>query len=203
MSQSHLAAERLKLERLLLFTDAVFAIIMTLLALEIRLPEGVPLHTQEQVLQALGQLIPAVMAYVISFSVIGLLWHAHLKRYRYVQFASGGVLFGSLVQLLLVGLIPVTTALLSRSVQPAVVITYAAIILLNIIVSSLTWNSAVRDPALADPELTPAIRRRENQRSLIAGGVFAASMVIACFSPVWAMVSWALQIPLNRLIRSR
>jgi uncharacterized membrane protein len=196
----HVTAGKLKLERLLLFTDAVFAIIMTLLALDLRVPAEVPLRSRDDVLQALANVVPGIGAYVISFAVIAMMWSAHLRRYRYLTGANDRLVGGTMLQLVITGLIPFATSMLSRSVDAVVVILYSAIILVNVVAASATWNLAVRDPALVDAHFTAAVRRRENLRSAVVAGNFLLSIGLAFWSPVLAMWSWTLQLPLNRLL---
>ncbi len=200
MSSPH-TADRLKLERLLLFTDAVFAIIMTLLALDLRLPEDVALDSTDAVLGAIAQKVPAIGAYVISFAVTAVLWTSHLRRYRYLIGANSTVVAGTMMHLLCVGLIPFVTSMLSHSVNSWVVIIYAAVILLNIVIATVTWNLGINQPTLVDSSFTPAVRREENLRSYIAGGTFVLSIGVASRWPVIAMWCWALQLPLNRVSR--
>jgi hypothetical protein len=67
-------AEPVAADRLLLFSDAVFAISATLLALDIRVPAGL---SSAQFLPALRDQLPAIAAYAFSFGVIGQLWLFH------------------------------------------------------------------------------------------------------------------------------
>jgi len=101
-----------ELDRLIFFSDAVFAIVMTLLVLEIRVPE-VPLalaaaEVPNEVL-ALG---PKFFSYVLSFLVIGTYWIAHHQTLRYVQSYDRRLLWLNLLFLLSISFIPFPTALL-------------------------------------------------------------------------------------------
>ena len=73
------------LERLVFFSDAVFAIAVTLLALEIRLPEDAGGLSNLQLFKSLIAIWPKYLSFFISFLVIGNFWIAHHHRYRYIQ----------------------------------------------------------------------------------------------------------------------
>jgi len=72
----------LGLERLVFFSNAVFAIAITLLALDIRLPAGSEMFSDAQLLAALLGIWHKYLAYGISFFVIGTLWIGHHRKFR-------------------------------------------------------------------------------------------------------------------------
>lgn len=67
-----------QLERVIFFTDAVFAIAITLLAIELKIPE-LHEHSETLALQLVAQQTPRFMGFFISFSVIGIYWISHHK----------------------------------------------------------------------------------------------------------------------------
>ncbi|HNP33963.1 MAG TPA: TMEM175 family protein, partial [Flavobacterium sp.] len=73
-----------QLERMILFSDAVFAIVITLMAIEIRIPDDVEL-TDATLFKALHHLIPTLIAYVVSFCFIGTVWFQHLKMFSILK----------------------------------------------------------------------------------------------------------------------
>src|SRR4051794_4423800 len=75
----------LDFERLLFFSDAVFAIAITLLIIDIRLPALPSDATEQDVIDAIRAMLPSLFAYALSFATIGLYWLAHWRRYRYVS----------------------------------------------------------------------------------------------------------------------
>lgn len=85
--------DRLGLERLIFFSDAVFAIAITLLALEIRLPASQGTLTNDQLLQDLLALWPKYFSYVLSFLVIGGFWMGHHQKFRLILHEAGSPLF--------------------------------------------------------------------------------------------------------------
>ncbi len=101
------------LERLAFFSDAVFAIVITLLVLEIRVPELGAQATERQWLQALIDLLPHLGAFMLSFLVIGALWISHHSLFVMLKHYDAKLLWPNLVLLLTVAFLPFTTSLLA------------------------------------------------------------------------------------------
>ena len=70
------------LERLIFFSDGVFAIAITLLALDLRLPEGAGMLSPLELTASLGTMWQKYLAYVISFLAIGPFWISHHRKFR-------------------------------------------------------------------------------------------------------------------------
>lgn len=196
-------AERLAMERMLLFTDAVFAIVITLMAIDIRLPAAHPVGgwTEAALAHALAELLPKMLAYVISFGVVALIWTGHLRKYRYLQSIDGVVLWLNLLQMLLIGLLPFFTSLLAEAASRLAIMIYAGNLVAAGLAGLLAWRRASGSLTMATASLTPPLRRRESNITLAMVLVFALSIAIAAWAPVWAMYSWALTWPALALAR--
>ena len=196
-------AERLAMERMVLFTDAVFAIVITLMAIEIRLPAAHPAHgwTEEALGHALAELQPKLLAYFISFAVVALIWTGHWRKFRHLQSIDAGVLWLNMAQLLFIGLLPFFTSLLAEALSRLAIMIYAANLVAAGVSGLLAWRRASASPAMAAPSLTAQLRRRESLVTLAMVLVFALSIGIAIWAPVWAMFSWVLAWPAVVLAR--
>jgi uncharacterized membrane protein len=97
-------------ERLTFFADAVIAIAITLLALELYVPEG---HTNQELLHSMYLHRDEYIAFVISFYVIGNFWAHHHKVFRYVTTLGGRLVFLTLLWLFFLVLTPFATRVLS------------------------------------------------------------------------------------------
>lgn len=118
------------LERLVFFSDAVFAIVITLLVLEIRIPELGAQSTERQWLNALIDLLPHFGAFMLSFLVIGALWISHHNLFVMLKHYDAKLLWPNLVLLLTVAFLPFTTSLLTTgSLASAPFAFYAASLL--------------------------------------------------------------------------
>ena len=114
------------LERIVFFSDAVFAIAITLLALEIRLPPMPEAVTNGALLAALAGLWPRYLSYMISFLAIGMMWIAHHRAFRHVHRYSERLLLLNILFLLLIGFLPFPTAVIGEYGNAVGTIFYAA-----------------------------------------------------------------------------
>ena len=88
--------------RLEAFSDGVIAILITIMVLELRIPQGATLD-------ALRPVLPVFLAYVLSFVVLGIYWNNHHHMFHLVDSIGGGILWANLHLLFWLSLIPVTT----------------------------------------------------------------------------------------------
>lgn len=102
-----------QLERIILFTDAVFAIAITLLIIEIKVPHIEGEFAPEKLSTALFHQLPQWIGFLVSFSVIGQYWIAHHRIFGYVHNYDKGLLFINLFFLMSIVVMPYTTALYS------------------------------------------------------------------------------------------
>src|SRR3954452_9948711 len=99
--------------RLEAFSDGVFAIAITLLVLEIHVPE----HPEEGLARALVDQWPSYASYVVSFFVIGIIWINHHAIFDHLVRADRALLFVNLLLLLWIGLLPWPTSVLGTYMQ--------------------------------------------------------------------------------------
>jgi uncharacterized membrane protein len=105
------------------FTDGVFAIVITLLVIEIKVPD-IAGATLTETIHRLLQLWPHLLSYVTSFAVIGVLWLNHNALFHFVRRVDRGTLLLNLLLLMCLAFIPFTTELIGTNAQsqPAVMI---------------------------------------------------------------------------------
>jgi uncharacterized membrane protein len=101
--------KRFQLERLILFTDAVFAIAITLLVLEIKVPTMPSGFTESDLKNALLRQIPQWIGFVISFGVIGRYWVAHHDMFLYVENKTSKLVFLNFLFLASIVVMPFTS----------------------------------------------------------------------------------------------
>ncbi len=105
-----------QLERLILFSDAVFAIAITLLVLEIKIPEIHNNVSDKVLLKELVHLIPKFVGYFISFMLIGIYWTVHHRIFGYVINFDSKLLRLNLMFLFFIALMPFSTGFYSEYV---------------------------------------------------------------------------------------
>lgn len=106
-----------QLERMILFSDAVFAIAITLLAIEIKVPP-IDRHiaTDEMLLKSLDEMVPKFIGFFVSFYIIGLYWTIHHRMFGYVVNYDRKLLWLNLMFLMAIVLMPFSTAFYSEYV---------------------------------------------------------------------------------------
>ena len=98
------------------FTDAVMAVAITLLVLDLKLPEGL---SDDDLFAAIPALSHALWCYVLSFIVIGVLWMAHHNQFAHIRRVDGALLWLNLFFLMAVALIPFVDQRHERAPQRA------------------------------------------------------------------------------------
>lgn len=176
MSAANQTSRTFKSERLIAFTDAVMAVAITLLVLDLKLPEGL---SDADLYVAIAGLSHALWCYVLSFVVIGVLWMAHHNQFAYIRRVDGALLWLNLFFLMAVGLIPFVTSVMSghRSALPTML--YAAVLTASCTMAAAMWWYASRDPELMPPDVPASLRREGVVSPLLVAGVFAASIGVA------------------------
>ena len=103
-----------QLERMILFSDAVFAIVITLMAIEIKIPEHIQV-TNENIAKELVHLLPTLLAYIVSFVFIGTIWYQHLKMFSLLKDYDKGLVVRNMVLLFFIGMFPFSATLITRA----------------------------------------------------------------------------------------
>jgi uncharacterized membrane protein len=174
------AARQTSPERVRLFSDGVFAVLITILVLELKPPRA-------DTFSALLPLWPTGLSYAVSYAFIAIVWVNHHHLFGYAEVATPRLVWSNFAHLFSVSLIPFTTEWIAESrLAAAPVALYAAIfVLVNVTYLALCWE-AVDRPAHED--VSQRMRRLLRMRSFITIGVFAAAAVVALIWPVVAMV---------------
>lgn len=194
--------ESLGYERLVFFSDAVFAIAITLLALDIRLPSGREVLTNRDLLRALLDLQSNYLAFMISFLVIGSTWVRHHQRFSIFRQYNTRLIWLNLFLLMGVAFMPFPTAVLAEYGNRTATIFYALTISAIGLTQLLIWWYAASGNRLLDPTTTTKQIRHEMLSSLATPAVFILSIGVAFFNDNLARLSWLLLIPVMILLRN-
>jgi uncharacterized membrane protein len=90
-------------DRLEAFSDGVFAVIITIMVLDMKVPRGADL-------QALKTVLPVFLSYVLSYVFVGIYWNNHHHLLHAAERVTGGILWANLILLFCLSLAPFTTA---------------------------------------------------------------------------------------------
>lgn len=142
------------LERLTLLTDGVFAIAMTLLAIELTLPESAQHLSRYDLLRALLATWPHVFAYVQSFAILALFWLTNQRLHRVLRRVDQPNLLLHLLFLLFIAFQPYPTSVFGAHLfDPVAFLFYTSVLMLTGGIRWATWWYATRH-ALLNPELS-------------------------------------------------
>jgi uncharacterized membrane protein len=185
----------LEFDRLAFFSDGVFAIAITLLVLEIRLPEPMSApHASRLSIALVEELWPDLYSFLISFWFVGTLWIAHHRVFRYIRDYDRGLLLFNLFFLMWIVLLPFSATLLSRfEDQQLAVVIYASHVAVAEVVLAGVWRYASRTPRLIDAGRMSSRQRRYNELLVLTMPlIFAFSIGVSFVSVRAAELSWLL-----------
>jgi len=190
------------LERLIFFSDAVIAIAITLLVLDIHVPEVAPTAIATDLPRQVLALWPNYLGYFTSFWVIGYYWMAHHRLFRHIQAYDQGLVSLNLTLLFFIAFMPFPTALLFRyPAQPISVMIYAGTLVLIGLSMVGVWQYALHRQGLVEAGLEPKRIRQITISLLIAPAIFLLSMGVAVWNGQWAMYTWLLLLPIYFFFR--
>lgn len=107
--------QEFQVERMILFSDAVFAIVITLMAIEIKVPEFELESSSSEIAHKLAEIIPFLLAYAVSFIFIGIIWFKHLRIFSLVKGYHAKLVAANLLLLFFVSLFPVSVGMVTKT----------------------------------------------------------------------------------------
>jgi uncharacterized membrane protein len=180
--------------RLEAFSDAVFAIAFTLLVLEFRPPvTNIPLTSY------LLSLWPSVLAYSISFLLIGLIWANHHSMFVHIRRVDRPLLFLNTMLLADVAFLPFPTQLLARTLRlradvPTAALFYGLVITIAGLFFNGIWLYAIRHSSLISEKTPEGYIQQVKRRFLIGPASYGLASVFALVAPTVALVCYAILI---------
>jgi uncharacterized membrane protein len=190
-------------ERVVFFSDAVVAIALTLLALELPVPTGT---TDSEVWHSFAEKESEYFGFLLSFAVIAGLWSLHHWLFRYVTGVTAGLMWLNFAWLLGIVLVPFVTKVmvLDGSFQLSSV-AYATVVGATSL-ALIGMHAVARAQGLLSADTSPSMASRFRIAAL-PQTAFLLSIPVAFVDPDWARVCWvlgaALTLPLGRVLRRR
>jgi uncharacterized membrane protein len=177
--------------RLEAFSDGVIAIAITLLVLEIRVPH-IEDASPEALWQALRDLWPNYLGYVISFATIGIMWANHHTIFRLIVRTDHYLVVTNLLFLLFLAAVPFPTALMADYLghpgERVGVIVYSGWFLLTALSYNLLWRYASTGNRLLDADANPATVRTITSRFNMGPPTYGLAFLLAFISPIASLV---------------
>jgi len=172
-----MAQRKATVERLAAFSDGVFAVIITIMVLDLRPPE-------HPTFVALLPLWPTALSYVVSYTFIAIVWLNHHHLLRFTEYPTPRLLWVNFAHLFGVSLVPFTTAWVADTRLAAVpVFVYAAVFVL-VELAYFQFEHHALSQAVVE-EISHRTRRLAKVRSFIAFGLFLSAMFVSLKFPPW------------------
>lgn len=190
----------LSFERVVFFSDAVFAIAITLLVLEIK-PPHLGEHSEAALRNGLLRLLPKFTGFVVSFLIIGLMWIEHHRIFRYITNYDAGLLWRNLLFLLSVSFVPFPTALFSEYYwSQTAFILYTASFAVVGLTKLWVWQYVRASGNLLGLHTDDMTAKRISRRSLALPLACGVAIVLSAISVMIAPIAFALIPLLARLL---
>ena len=184
-------------QRVEAFSDGVFAILITIMVLELRAPHAATLG-------ALRPLVPTFLAYALSFVYLGIYWNNHHHLFHTVHRVSGGVLWANLHLLFWLSLVPFTTSWVGENAAPLPTALYGVVLLLA---GVAYWVLQARLVAHAGPGSTLARAIGRDWKGKLSIFLYAVGVGLALVRPwlgdaLYVLVALLWLVPDRRLERA-
>jgi len=188
--QTHPANDELGLERIVFFSDAVMAIAITLLAIDLKVPEITASVAAAELPRSLSELGPRFMSFIISFFVIGIYWMSHHRYFRFIKRYDGGLIGLNLLFLLFIVLMPFVAGLFGQYYDlPLGMSLYAAAVAATGLSMAVLWWYASYRHRLVDEHLDEQFIRARSI-ALAVPLLFLVSIPFAFYSRTLAVAIW-------------
>jgi TMEM175 potassium channel family protein len=179
------------LGRLITLIDGVFAVAMTLLVLDLKLPEG-----NQKLISSLKQMIPGFLVYLIVFASVAGYWTIHHGNFHHIAHGDGRLVVLSLINLLFVTLFPLVASIVgAHPLEPIATVCFSINGLLYCISGWATWSYAATNRGLVNnDDDTQRLQRASRIMLLVAFGL-AVSIPLAFISVYLAYAIWIFYTP--------
>ena len=165
-------------------SDGIFAIAMTLIILDLKTPENIPLNLEyEELPLTLLNILPDVEAYAVSFLVLAVFWLRHQLQFRYLKFANRQIIVLSILFLMLIGFVPFSVGLVMRynDIQLPTLIYIINLLLISVFLSVQGWYIS-KNKKIRFEEIEPEILKKYYVFSIVPIVIFSVSLIVSFFN---------------------
>jgi uncharacterized membrane protein len=183
MSEVLTGAFSLTKHRLEALTDGIFAVAMTLLVIELKIPESAHVASQAALLNTLVHLIPKFVSWLISFGVLAIFWVSHHRLFHFVRHVDAKLSWLTIAYLACVSMMPFSSSLTGEyGYALASQVFYSINMMMLGVLALLKSRYVYLHPELCSPPMPRAVFLGARLRT--AGLVFVAFVAI--------LISWAI-----------
>jgi uncharacterized membrane protein len=186
------------LERLIFFSDAVFAIAITLLVIEIHVPDLT--GDAEHALEELRHLLPSFFGFALSFLVIGRFWIGHHNAMSHVAAYSPRLLWPNLFLLMAIAFMPFATAFMAQNIGQLVPTVFYNLTLL--VTALLSWRLVTLSTSMwgANADADQILLMRTRGKGVVLGA--CSALLLSWATPIFSQMALA-TIPLWQMLLAR
>jgi uncharacterized membrane protein len=197
---AHEVGDRISRDRIITLTDAVLAIVMTLLVLEIVVPQLSDSEIETELPKRLLELWPVIWSYATSFVILGFFWIGHDDQFHYIKRANKTLLWITIFYLLFIALIPFSTALIGEyGDQQISVVIYGFNIIMGLIWANFQWKYATKEHRLVDSDLDPKFIVKMSRRLIVGLILYLIAIAVSFLNTQVSLILFML-IPVYYLI---
>lgn len=161
------------------FSDCIFSIVATLLVIELKLPDSA------SVWHSLALIAPKILAFILSFIIVGMYWVAHHSMFNFVRKVDRNFLWLNNLNLLCVTFLPFPTAVLgSHPFETGAICFYAITLILANGTLTIAFRYLARHPELAQSNLTPELARRMERLVFLPIILYLAAIPFSYLEPI-------------------
>src|SRR5262245_34509039 len=185
-----------RLERIEALSDGVFAIAMTLLVLDIKVPVG-EFHSEGELIAAFWPLMPKFLAYLLGFMTLGIFWVGHATQFRFIARADRHLTWMNIFFLMIISIFPFSTAYLSEYIhfKFAVWVYWLNIFLAGVAIF-IPWNYACRANLLNEEATSEEAFNAIRNRVIIARTLYFVAALLS-FINTYLSVTMTILVQLN------
>ncbi|GAA4164992.1 hypothetical protein GCM10022286_27530 [Gryllotalpicola daejeonensis] len=175
--------------RLEALIDGVFAIVMTIIVIEIELPK----HAGDDLLSALGGNVPTLLGYALVFITLGTVWFGNRTQNDFARYADHPFVWLNLLMLMLVAFVPYTANMLAHyPTERVAVVTYGVHLTAIAAVHGSLWWYLTAHPWLLYAGLTDSYRSRSRLPAFTLAISFAIATLVGLALPIAGLVAYLL-----------
>jgi uncharacterized membrane protein len=187
-----------KIARVEALCDGVFAIAMTLLVLDIRVPISDAIKTEHDLFESLHTITPTLVSYFTSFMTLGIFWTGHAAQYSRLEKSDRNLNWISIFFLMVVALLPFTTAFMNAHIhfRLSIGLYWLNIFLLGLLLFINLVYARKKDYISGDADEKYQFYRSVRNRIIIAQVLYAVGALL-CFINIYLSIAVIICIQLN------
>jgi uncharacterized membrane protein len=189
-------------ERLAALSDGLFAVAMTLLVLDLKVPAAHAITTDGALLSALGELAPRLLIYLMSFLTLGIFWVGQQTQLSHFARSDRHLTWIHLAFLFAISLTPFSTALMAEfiTLRTALLLYWLNILAFGALLLA-SWRYA-KHAGLVEAEISAMIDLSVERRIFVAQALYACGAVLCVFSTYWS-IGFIMLVQLNYVLGPR